>query len=121
MIASPFADILRETVEQTGALGGAFAAKDGELVDSVSDSDPTEWAILTAHYGVVWNQVQRAMLTFHYGEATAVVLTHSSVDILVQHVEDGYYALLAMHHPAPLARALLCLETAVQQLREEMS
>ena len=118
----PFAEILREAVERTPrALGGAFAAYDGELVGSFSDADPTDWAILTAHYGVLWNHVQRALLTFHYGEAQSCVLSHSSLDILVHSVAEGYYILLAIHHPAPLAAALVQLDSAVLKLQKEMS
>lgn len=119
---SPFADILRIAVEQTpGALGGAFAASDGEIVDSFSrHQDPTDLAILTAHYGVIMAHMQRALLTFHYGHAEVVVMTHGDVDILLHNVGEGYYAILAIGHPAPLARAISNMDACVDELRREM-
>src|SRR5690606_40175287 len=51
---TPFSEILRRAVEATpNAIGGAFADADGEMVDSYSTIDAHEWAVLTAHYGVV--------------------------------------------------------------------
>jgi predicted regulator of Ras-like GTPase activity (Roadblock/LC7/MglB family) len=120
-VNTPFAQILRDAVEKTpGAIGGAFAASDGELVDSFTPQDPTEWAIMTAHYGILMSHVQRALLTFHYGHAEVVVLSHEAVDVVLQNVSEGYYCLLAASHPVPLARAFANLEVAAAALREEM-
>ncbi|MBT8492582.1 MAG: roadblock/LC7 domain-containing protein, partial [Deltaproteobacteria bacterium] len=59
---SPFAAILQDALDKTpGAVGGAFAAWDGETVDFICDCDETEWLILTAHYGVVLSHVQSAL------------------------------------------------------------
>lgn len=118
---SAFADILEVAVARTpGAVGGAFAARDGEIVDSFASSDPLEWAILTAHYGVVLSSMQSALRTFHYGEAELVMMSHDEVDILLHSVAEGYYALLAVGHPAPLGLAIDALTKAVESLRREM-
>lgn len=118
---TPFAEILRVAVQQTpGAIGGAFAAGDGEIVDSFVDADPTEWAIFTAHYGIVLAQVQSALLTFHYGEAELLMMSHEQTDILLHPVMEGYYALMAVDHPAPLGKAISALHRAAAELRKEM-
>lgn len=118
---SPFADILRAAVEKTPrAIGGAFAASDGEMVDWVTDGDPVEWAILTAHYGVILANVQAALHTLHHGGAEFFVAEHARLDILVHIVDAGYYALLAVERPAPLATALGALRQACADLRKEM-
>jgi predicted regulator of Ras-like GTPase activity (Roadblock/LC7/MglB family) len=118
---SPFHAILRTIIDRVpGALGGAFAAYDGELVDSVVPSDPLEWAILTAHYGVLLGHVQSALRTMHHGEAELIVLSHDRTDILLRSVAEGYYAILAVGHPAPLGLAIEQLDRAVVQLRREM-
>jgi predicted regulator of Ras-like GTPase activity (Roadblock/LC7/MglB family) len=121
-MATVFAAILRDAVESTpGAMGGAFAAADGETVDSFARVDGDDWAILTAHYGVVLAHVQAALHTFHYGEAELVLLSHERADILVSAVRDGYYALLAVERPSPLAGAIRQLRRAAAALRLEMA
>ena len=118
----PFASILRAAVERTPrAVGGAFAAPDGEMVEWFTSGDPIEWAILTAHYGVVLANVESALGALHYGGAEFMVVENSRLDILIHAVHDGYYALLAIEQPAPLAAALGSLRRAVALLRKEMS
>lgn len=121
MMATPFAEILRAAVENTpSAIGGAFAASDGELVDFFSEQEPHEWAILTAHYGVLLAHVQSALNTCHYGEANLVMIEHTGINILVHSVDEGYYALMAVNQPAPMARAMRALERAARELKREM-
>ena len=121
MMGTPFAEILRIAVESTpSAIGGAFAASDGEMVDFFSEKDPSEWAILTAHYGVLLAHVQSALNTCHYGEANLVMIEHTGINILVHSVDEGYYALMAVGEPAPLARAMNAIEQAAQELKREM-
>lgn len=118
---SSFRDILRTAIDRIpGAVGGAFAASDGEIVDSWTRSDPLDWAILTAHYGVLLGHVQSALRTLHHGEAELIVLSHARLDIVMRSVSDGYYALLAIGHPAPLGLALEQLDRAVDSLRSQM-
>jgi predicted regulator of Ras-like GTPase activity (Roadblock/LC7/MglB family) len=119
---TPFAAILRGAVERTpGAIGGAFAAYDGEMVDSFfHDGVSDEWAIFTAHYGIVLSHVQSALNTWHYGEAELVMIEHSGTDILMGAVLEGYYALIAIDHPASLATAMREMAGAVAELRREM-
>jgi hypothetical protein len=120
-MSSPFSEILRSAVLATpGAVGGAFAAHDGETVDAFATGSAEEWALLTAHYGVILAHVQSALNTFHYGEAEFMVLSHRQVDILVHAVAEGYYALMAVGRPAPLAAALDILARAAAELRRKM-
>jgi hypothetical protein len=120
-MASPFATILRTAVERTPrAIGGAFAASDGEMVDSFGAADPVEWAILTAYYGVVLANLESAFNSLHFGGPEYFVVEHSRVDVLVHAVSDGYYALLAVEQPVQLALALDALVTAAHALRREM-
>jgi predicted regulator of Ras-like GTPase activity (Roadblock/LC7/MglB family) len=120
--STPFGVIIRDVVESTpGAVGAAFAAADGETVDSFSRWDGPEWQMLTAHYGVVLALVQSALHTFHYGEAELVVVSHRRLDLLIRAVADGYFALIAVEPPAPLGRAIASLERASGKLLEEMS
>jgi predicted regulator of Ras-like GTPase activity (Roadblock/LC7/MglB family) len=121
MFGTPFAEILRVAVESTpSAIGGAFAARDGEMVDFFLEGNSHEWAILTAHYGVVLANVQAALNTCHYGEANLVMITHTGINILIHSVNEGYYALMAVSEPAPLALAMTAIEQAAQELRREM-
>ncbi|MBZ0233804.1 MAG: hypothetical protein K8M05_15860 [Deltaproteobacteria bacterium] len=119
---SPFSAILRNAVDRTpGAVGGAFAAYDGEMVDFVATKDPTEWAILTAHFGVVLASLEAALNTKHFGGAEYFVVENTEVDVVVHTVEGGYYALLAMEHPTCLATALGAIGEAALALRKEMA
>ena len=118
---TPFARILHRVVDRTpGAIGGAFAASDGEMVDFVAKGDPTELAIITAHYGVILANLEALLDTQHFGGAQYFVIETSWFDVLVHAVLDGYYALIAMPPPAPLAVALDVLHAAAVELRREM-
>jgi predicted regulator of Ras-like GTPase activity (Roadblock/LC7/MglB family) len=120
--ASVFAAILKDAVESTpGAIGGAFAARDGETVDYVSTRDESDWALFTAHYGIVLSHIQSALHTFHFGEAEQVLVIHRDVDIVIQAVLDGYYAMLAIARPGSLARGMSSLLVASAELRREMA
>jgi hypothetical protein len=120
---TPFAEILKRAVESTpGALGGAFADRTGELVDSFSASyDSEAWALLTAHYGVVLAQLHAAFGTWHFGGPEFFIAEHETLGVVVHAVDAGYYALLAMSAPAQLAFALASLRLAAGQLRQEMA
>lgn len=119
---TPFAAILKTAVDRTpGALGGAFAAYDGEMVDFIAQKDPTEWAILTAHFGVLLASLESALNTKHFGGAQYFVVENSQVDVVVHTVEGGYFALIAMERPSCLATALGAIGDAAAQLKKEMS
>jgi hypothetical protein len=119
---TPFGAILRRAVERTpNAIGGAFAAADGEMVDSFAHMDSHEWAILTAHYGVVLQHLVHAFGTWHYGGPEYFIASHQSIDVVVHSVDAGYFALLAFKQPAPLATALDSLRAAASALRQEMA
>jgi hypothetical protein len=117
-----FAAILKRAVDGTpNAIGGAFADGDGEMVDSYTIIDRQEWAILTAHYGVVLAHLTAAFGTWHYGGPEYYIAEHRRLEIVVHAVEAGYYSLLALTPPGPLAIALENLRAASSALRKEMS
>jgi hypothetical protein len=119
---TPFGAILRRAVELTpNAIGGAFADADGEMVDSYTTIDPTDWAILTAHYGVVLGHLSAVFGTWHYGGPEYYIAEHQRLEVIVQMVEAGYYALLACKPPAPIALALDNLRAASFALQKEMA
>jgi len=119
---TPFGDILRKAVQASpNAIGGAFAASDGEMVDCFSTMDAYEWAVLTAHYGVVMAHVTAAFNTWHYGGPEYLICRHAKVDILIHSVDAGYYALMALTPPANLARALDHMRSACVALKREMA
>jgi hypothetical protein len=119
---SSFGAILRCAVQATpGAIGGAFADSQGEMIDGYTTRDAHEWALLTAHYGVVLAQLHAAFGTWHFGGPEYFIAQHAVLDIVVHAVDGGYYALLAVTEPAPLAQALICLREAARALREEIA
>ena len=120
-----FGDIMKRAVEATpGAIGGAFADSEGEMVDSFATYDKHEWACLTAQYGIVLSQLHSAFGTWHFGGPEYFIAQHTSLDIVVHSVTQGYYALLAISDDrgsAPLAVALTSLRIAAASLRKEMA
>jgi hypothetical protein len=119
---TPFAAILKRAVEGTpNAIGGAFADSEGEMVDSYTRLDRDEWAILTAHYGIVLNHLTAAFGTWHFGGPEYYIAEHNRLEVVVQAVGSGYYALLAMSPPAPIGLALENLRAAASDLRREMA
>ena len=118
---SPFGDILRRAVEATpGAIGGAFADEQGEMIDGFTTRDADDWALITAHYGVVLSQLHRALGTWHFGGPEYFIAQHALLDVVVHAVDVGYYALLAVREPAPLGHALRSLRRAARELHQEM-
>lgn len=120
---TPFGEILRRAVQSTpGAIGGAFADAQGEMVDSFAEYDAHEWAVLTAHYGVVLAQLNSWLGTRHFGGPEYFIAQHSRYDVIVHAIPGGYYALLAIAKPTPpLGFALVRLREAVLALHQEMS
>ncbi len=119
---TPFSSILRRAVEATpNAIGGGFADADGEMVDSYTVIDPHEWAILTAHYGVVMAHLTAAFGTWHFGGPEYFIAQHRELEIVVCAVDAGYYALMAIKGPANLGLALQRLREATVDLKREMA
>jgi len=120
---TPFREILRRAVIATpGAIGGAFADSQGEMVDSYAAYDAHEWAVLTAHYGVLLAQLHSWLGTRHFGGPEYFIAQHAAIDVLVHTLPGGYFALLAVGKPAPpLGTALISLRAAARALSEEMA
>jgi predicted regulator of Ras-like GTPase activity (Roadblock/LC7/MglB family) len=119
---TPFGAILQRAVEASPhAIGGAFADADGEMVDSYSKIDPHEWAVLTAHYGVILAQLTAAFGTWHYGGPEYFIAQHKKLEVFVHAVDAGYYALLAYDQPSNLGVAMEQMLIAVAELRKEMA
>ncbi len=118
---TPFAAILRTAVEATpNAIGAAFADSEGEMVDSFSTMNAHDWAVITAHYGVVLSQMTAAFGTMHFGGFEFFVAQHKSLEVIVHAVDDGYYALLAFSISPPIGFALERMRDAANALRREM-
>jgi hypothetical protein len=90
------------------------------MIDGFTTRDPDDWALITAHYGVVLSQLHRALGTWHFGGPEYFVAQHALLDVVVHAVAGGYYALLAVLEPAPLGHALRSLRRAARELHEEM-
>jgi hypothetical protein len=119
---TPFGAILRKAVEATpNAIGGAFADADGEMVDSYAKIDRYEWAVLTAHYGVIMTLLKSAFGVWHYGGVELFIAQHNKIEVMVQAVDAGYFALVASRTPADLDVAMRELRGAVVALRKEMA
>lgn len=119
---TPFRDILRRAVQATpGAIGGAFADSEGEMVDYFADYDPHEWAVLTAHYGVVLAQLNAAFGVFHFGAPEYFMVQHGKLGIAVHTLEGGYFVLMAVRDPARVTFAVTALSASVAELQKEMS
>ncbi len=122
---SSFQEIMRRAVEATpGAIGGAFADSEGEMVDSFSTLDKHDWAVLTAHYGVVLSHLHSCFGTWHYGSPEYFIAQHKKVDVLVHTIAHGYFAVLAVEEfqgSSPLAAALKNIRAACGELRKEIA
>ncbi len=90
-------------------------------MEAFAPESPEDWAIFTAHYGIVFAFVQSALNTFHYGEAEFLLLSHTRLEVLIHAVAEGYFVMIAVYAPAPIGVALAALRVAVRELREEMA
>jgi hypothetical protein len=91
------------------------------MIDGFTTRDPHDWALVTAHYGIVLSQLHAAFGTWHFGGPEYFIAQHAVLDVVVHSVAGGYYALMAVTEPAPLAQALLCLREAASALHREMA
>ncbi|HEY4060144.1 MAG TPA: hypothetical protein VGM39_26200 [Kofleriaceae bacterium] len=124
-IATLFGEIMRRAVEGTpGAIGGAFADAEGEMVDGYTTLERDEWAIITAHFGVVLVNLHSAFNTMHFGSPEYFIAQYERLDVIVQSVAMGYFALLAVkdgNGTAPLGAALANLKVAAAALAKEIT
>lgn len=119
---TPFRAILEEVVQASpNAIGGSFAASDGEMVDCFATIDAHEWAVITAYYGVVLANLNSLFDVWHYGGPEFFFAQHAKLDVLVHAVDAGYYALLAFSKPPDLMAALDRMRVACHALRKEMA
>lgn len=121
-----FREILRTAVDRTpGAVGGAFAAADGELVEAYATKyDSHEWAVLTAHFGILLGHVESLLDTLHYGGAEYFISQHAKLEVVVHVVDAGYYALFAMtpaESPDAILETLGTIRETALALKKEMS
>ncbi|MEO8844137.1 MAG: hypothetical protein ABI591_02870 [Kofleriaceae bacterium] len=121
-MTTPFAAILRRCVDASPhAIGGSFADSQGEMVDSYAKTMSVhDWAVLTAHYGVVFGQLAAAFGTLHFGGPEFFIARHDRIEVIVHAVDAGYYALLAFSQPPEIEAALERVRRAANALREEM-
>jgi hypothetical protein len=118
---TPFAAILRRAVDGVPpAVGGAFADSQGEMVDSFSRMPAHEWAVLTAHYGVVMAQLIAAFGTLHYGGAEYFIARHERIEVIVHIVDAGYFTLLAFTEQIDVDLVLERARIASLELKREM-
>jgi predicted regulator of Ras-like GTPase activity (Roadblock/LC7/MglB family) len=116
-----FTPMLQRTLEHVpGAVGAIFADWDGEAVDLVPRGSD-ELLLLGAHYGVILNHVQSALLTFHFGGAEEIVVSHERLKILVCAVGAGYYVVVALGQDGHLGLALREIRRLAAELRQEIA
>jgi len=129
---TPFREIIRRAVETTpDAVGGAFADSTGEMVDCfVTGFEGHDWAILTAHYGVILSHLHALFGIWHFGGPEYFVAQHQRFGIVVHALDGGYYALLAIARKPNAAiddfdvahhAALVTLRDAARELHREMA
>jgi hypothetical protein len=117
-----FGEILRRAVLATpGAVGGAFADSQGEMVDAFSETySAHDWAVLTAHYGVILAHIHAAFGIWHFGGPEYIIAQHEHLGIAIYVVGGGYYALLATSPAEHAGEAVPRLREATIALKREM-
>ncbi len=140
---TPFGEIMKRAVESTpDAVGGSFADSTGEMVDCyvatrssgfAKGFEGHDWAILTAHYGVILAHLHAAFGIWHFGGPEYFVAQHQRLGIVVHALDGGYFALLAVDRKAHstarddadfadfASRALASLRDAARDLHREMA
>mgnify|MGYP003647442197 CR=1 FL=1 len=120
-MSTPFRAILKDATRAIpGAVGGALAAGDGELLDAWTEWDSDEWAFLTAHIGIIVNHVRCAMHTFHFGDVEWVFIHYGGLDLVAEQLGDKYFVLLACTPPMNLGTTIDLMRSVAQALRKEM-
>ena len=119
---TPFGRILKQLVEKTpGALGGAFADSQGEMVDAFAPAyNAHDFAVITAHYGVVLGHLHAVFGVWHFGGPEYFVCQHTKMSLVVVAVSKHYFALLALTDPLAVPVALARMTEAAGALRQEM-
>ncbi len=118
---STFGDILKAAIDKVpGSVGGALAAGDGETVDSYTSWDTDEWALLTAHVGILVSHLRRSLHTFHFGDVQFIQMAFRDLEVAIQIVDQEYYVLLALTPPVRLGIVRRHIQLLSKTLREEM-
>ncbi len=118
---STFGDILRKAVEEIpGAVGGALAAGDGETVDFFTSWEDDDWALMTAHIGILVSHIRRSLHTFHFGDIQFLQMGYGKLELAIQLVDQEYYMLIALKPPIQLGIVRRKLEVVTAALRKEM-
>ncbi len=118
---TPFAAILKDVVQASpNAIGGAFADSEGEMVDAFTTINANDFAIITAHYGVVMGLLKSVFGMWHFGWPEYFIAQHKKLDVLVHMVDGGYFALVAFSSPPDLTNALEKMRVACTLLKKEM-
>jgi predicted regulator of Ras-like GTPase activity (Roadblock/LC7/MglB family) len=117
-----FTRILQELVERVpGALGAIFADWEGEAVGQFAVALPDlEIKIVGAQWGVVWNEMQRALERARIGRAGELVVDARRGAVIVRQVTAEYFVVLSLRDGSQLAKALIEVGRVVQTLRAEM-
>lgn len=122
---TPFRAILKRAVDATpNAVGSSFADSEGEMVDAYTPAyDQHDWAVLTAHYGVLLGHVESLFGTWHYGGPEYFIAHHAKLDVIVHTVEHGYFTLLATQRSGDdeIDTSLTHVRAAVLELKKEMA
>ncbi len=90
------------------------------MVDFWTTWQNDDWALLTAHFGVVYQQIFNALRTFHFGDVQFLFLRLETVGVAIQAIDDGYFALLALKLPAQVQAAEINLRASARELLREM-
>lgn len=118
---TPFGEILMRAVQAIpSAVGGALAAKDGEIVDSFCEWEHDEWALFTAHSGVLFHHTRSALHTFHFGDVQFIYIQLDKMALAMHNVVDGYFALMAIDGTGEMRLVEQTLCSAASMLCEEM-
>ncbi len=117
-----FAEILQRMVERVpGATGAIFADWEGEPVGEFARDLPAlEIQIFGAQWGVVWAELQRALVRARLDKARELIIHGERGCVLVRQVTDEYYVVLAVGRDGHLAKALDELGRGADALRAEM-
>jgi len=122
MPESVFREILDDML---GALphahGAVFADWEGEAVDHVSiGATSTQIRLVGAHWGIIYFRAHDCFERSALGASETLVLRFTEEQIVVRHVEEGYYVVVASGPQADLALTLCAVDAAIVKIREQM-
>lgn len=115
-----FSEILKGiTQDVKGSKGAAVVGMDGIVVDEYHLSPEADMQSLSAEYGNVLKEVQRASLSLQLGLASEFAVMTDTTGLVIRRINEDYFLTLLMSSRTGLGKGRFKARVAARRLEKE--